>query len=266
MNPSLNATQTVIPRRSFLKATALTALTAPYIVPSSVFGTSPPSNRITVGCVGVGNQGLPNLQRFLKQDDCQVLAVCDVNRGSNGYKGPADLRGREPAKQEVERFYAEKNAVSQYKGCDAYNDFRELLTRIDIDAVMFCARSLARTDDDCGRQSGQRHLLRKAARTNDRRAAEDDRRSSGQQRILQTGSHERSNPIVRQACGMVRNGEIGDVKRVVTNVGRHNKVGPGPGLAADARARWVRLRIVARPSAGSPVSQRSLLVQFPFQL
>src|SRR6266576_2361008 len=132
-----NAADAGISRRDFVKsAAAAAALAAPYFVPASVFGAAAPSNRINVGCIGVGNQGFPNLQRFLKQNDCQVLAVCDVNRGSHGYKDPADLRGREPAKQEVERFYADKNSVSQYNGCDAYNDFRDVLARADIDALM----------------------------------------------------------------------------------------------------------------------------------
>src|SRR4051794_3340610 len=113
-----------ISRRDFVKsAAAATVLAAPYFVPASVFGAAAPSNRINVGCIGVGNQGFPNLLRFLKQKDCQVVAVCDVNRGSHGYKEPGDFYGREPAKKEVERYYAEKNKTSKYKGCEAYNDF-----------------------------------------------------------------------------------------------------------------------------------------------
>ena len=220
-----------VSRRSFLKTTAaVTTLAAPYYVPASVFGASAPSDRIAVGCIGVGNQGLPNLQRFLKFDDCQVLAVCDVNRGSNGYKEPSDLRGREPAKQEVERHYAEKRGRGQYKGCHAYNDFRELLARADIDAVMIAtpdhwhepmtiAAAAAGKDIYCekplGLTIGGQQKMVEAVRKH--------------QRILQTGNHERSNPIVRKACELVRSGAIGEVKRVICHVGRHNKVGPGPG-------------------------------------
>src|SRR5262245_57799893 len=104
-----NMTKSEISRRDFVKsAAAATALAAPYFVPASVMGAAAPSNRINVGCIGVGNQGFPNLQRFLKQKDCQVVAVCDVNRGSHGYKEPDDFYGREPAKKEVEQFYAKK--------------------------------------------------------------------------------------------------------------------------------------------------------------
>ena len=134
------------------------------------------SNRINVACIGVGNQGFPNLQRFLKFDDCQVVAVCDVNRGSNGYKDPSDIRGREPAKQEVEKHYAAKKGVDKYAGCEAYNDFREVLARKDIDAVMVCAaRPLARANLDCRCRSGQGHLLRKTVRPDDWRSTESDR-------------------------------------------------------------------------------------------
>src|SRR3954462_11300975 len=117
------AASSEISRRDFVKsAAAAGALAPPYFVPASVFGAAAPSNRINVGCIGVGNQGFPNLLRFLKQKDCQVVAVCDVNRGSHGYKEPSDFYGRGPAKQTVERHYAEKKNAGQYKGCAAYND------------------------------------------------------------------------------------------------------------------------------------------------
>ncbi|MEM7317151.1 MAG: Gfo/Idh/MocA family oxidoreductase [Planctomycetota bacterium] len=52
--------------------------------------------------------------------------------------------------------------------------------------------------------------------------------------VFQTGSHERSNPNVQQACQLVLDGKIGEVKRVITHVGKHNKVGPGPGWKPTA--------------------------------
>jgi len=48
-------------------------------------------------------------------------------------------------------------------------------------------------------------------------------------RVFQTGSHERSNPQTRRACELVRNGKIGQLNKITTFVGKHNKVGPGPG-------------------------------------
>jgi predicted dehydrogenase len=255
-----------ISRRGFLKTTAaVTALAAPYVVPSSVFGAKAPSNRINVGCIGVGNQGFPNLLRFLKQSDVQLVAVCDVNRGSHGYKEPGDFYGREPAKQEVERHYAKQKNVTSYKGCDAYNDFRELLARDDIDAVMLAppdhwhepmtiAAAEAGKDIYCekplGRTIGGQQKMIEAVRKNER--------------ILQTGNHERSNPLVRQACELVRSGAIGDVKRVIAHVGRHNKVGPGPGWKEMPVPEGFDYALWLGPAPEAPYHEDRCLYNFRF--
>ena len=90
-------------RRQFLRRTvagsvALAGL--PQIVPSSVLGlngATAPSNRITVGIIGTGNQGTNDMKQFLRDDRVQVVAVCDVNK-----RGPGDwnggIAGRDPAK------------------------------------------------------------------------------------------------------------------------------------------------------------------------
>lgn len=69
---------------------------------------------------------------------CQILAVCDVNEGSAGYKDPKKLYRREPARKEVEDYYAKQTDFGTYKGCDAYNDFRTLSCD-DIDAVVIAS-------------------------------------------------------------------------------------------------------------------------------
>src|SRR5829696_2228813 len=96
-------------RRTFIKAAAC-AIAAPAIVPHSMFGANAPSNRINVGFIGLGNQSKVDLPAFLKNDDVQILAVCDVNTGSTGYKNPKDFLGREPGKQRVESYYADKKS------------------------------------------------------------------------------------------------------------------------------------------------------------
>ena len=69
---------TLIHRRTALKA-ILASATAPAFVPARLFGENAPSKRITLGCVGMGGQGVhANLNSFLNQEDAQVLAVCDV--------------------------------------------------------------------------------------------------------------------------------------------------------------------------------------------
>src|SRR5215210_8493039 len=92
-------------RRAFIKAAAY-AIAAPTIVPRSVFGANAPSNRINIGFIGLGNQSKVDLPAFLTCDDVQIVAVCDVNKASGGYKDPKDFLGREPGKQRVEAYYA----------------------------------------------------------------------------------------------------------------------------------------------------------------
>ena len=253
-------------RRDFIRAgAAATALSAPYIVPASVFGAQAPSNRINVACIGTGNQGFLDLKLFMGHDDCQVVAVCDVNRGSGRYKNDDDIRGREPAKQLVEDYYAKQKKLDSYKGCDAYNDFREVLGRNDVDAVvivtpdhwhdvMTVAAAEAGKDIYCEKPlgltiGGQQQMI-KAVRKNNC--------------VLQTGSHERSNPYARAACEFVRSGAIGKVRRVVCNVGRHNKVGPGPGWSAMDVPEGFDYDMWLGPAPDAPYHEDRCLYRFRF--
>ena len=118
-----------IARRVFLKGMLATGA-APYFVPASALGADgrpAPSNRIAMGFVGVGGQGSGDMGGFLGFPEVQAVAVCDV-----------DHNHRSNAQQRVEQRYAAAKAAGTFKGCAAYNDFRELVTRPDIDAV-FCA-------------------------------------------------------------------------------------------------------------------------------
>jgi predicted dehydrogenase len=255
-----------ISRREFVKRTAAAAaLAAPYVVPASVFGANAPSNRVNVGCIGVGNQGYFNLPKFLSQPLCQVVAVCDVNRGSDGYKEPSDVRGRQPAKQLVEEHYGKQTGIGRYKGCDTYNDFREVLARDDIDAVMVAtpdhwheavtiAAAEAGKDIYCEKPLGltiaaQQRMIAAVRK---------------HQRILQAGTHERSNPIVRKACELVRAGAIGEVKRVVAHVGRHNKVGPGPGWQPMPVPDGLDYALWLGPAPDAPYHKDRCLYNFRF--
>ena len=121
-------------RRQFARNLA-TGITLPCLVPATVFGADAPSNRITVGCIGTGNQGFNILRQFLKHSNAQVVAVCDVNRASYGYRDEKQFCGREPAQKLVNEHYAQATQSGQYKGCAAYHDFRELVARDDIDAI-----------------------------------------------------------------------------------------------------------------------------------
>lgn len=101
------------------------AFALPDIVPSYLLGNKSPANRINIAVIGIGRQTLsPNIPQFLKSENAQIIAVCDVDswRLDNGQK-------------QVNDYYSQQKG-SNYKGCDAYSDFREVLLRKDIDAVM----------------------------------------------------------------------------------------------------------------------------------
>ncbi|MBN2325970.1 MAG: Gfo/Idh/MocA family oxidoreductase [Candidatus Omnitrophica bacterium] len=134
-------------RRRFLKKTiAASTLT---IMPSHVlsgFGRTAPNDKTTLACIGVGGRGYQNLRTFLRFDEIQIVSVCDVNRESDGYISwdweqgrETKISGREPSRRTVDEFYAEQNNLGQYKACSAYSDYRELLEKEDVDAVMVAA-------------------------------------------------------------------------------------------------------------------------------
>jgi predicted dehydrogenase len=257
--------RTALSRRSFLKSTAAIGAVAPYYVPASVFGSSAPSNRINLACIGVGNQGYAVMQRFLKYADCQVVAVCDVNAGSHGYRDADQFRGREPAKQEVERHYAEEKGTTKYKGCDSYTDYREVLARNDVDAVLIASPDhwhdiMVITAAEAGKDiycekplgltiAGQQKMVAAVRKHN---------------RILQTGSMERSNAVIRRVCELVRGGAIGEVKRVLCHVARHNKVGPGPGWQPMPVPAGFDYNLWLGPAPDAPYHQDRCLYRFRF--
>jgi hypothetical protein len=117
-----------LPRRAFLSRTAAAAaaLAGPAIVPSRVLSASAPSSRVHVGLVGMGRQMTkPNLPQFLARPDVQVVAVCDV-----------DAWRLEQAQKVVETHYGAAAGKDGWRGCTAHRDFREVLAREDVDAVM----------------------------------------------------------------------------------------------------------------------------------
>ena len=188
-----------ISRRRFLAAAGL-AVAAPVIVPSSVLGAdgaTAPSNRITMASVGWGMQGPGNTGSFMNQKDCQVVAVCDLD------------------KNHLERAANSVNGHYKNQDCKTYHDYREMLARKDIDAVMLAvpdnwhallAVEAARNKKDIygekplARTIVEQQAIVKAVQTN--------------QRIWQTGSWQRSERDFHYACEIVRNGLIGKVKTV----------------------------------------------------
>jgi predicted dehydrogenase len=191
----------------------------PYIVSSSALGQAgrpAASDRIVMGCIGVGSQGTGNMRGFLGKRVVQVVAVCDV-----------DKKHRERAKKLVDEKYGNSD-------CKMYLDFRDVIERKDIDAL-----SLALPDQwhsipaIMGARAGKDIYGEKPlARTiREGRAICDAMHRYG--RIWQTGSWQRSVGHFRKACELVRNGRIGKVDKVEVGLptgggGGNNPVQPVP--------------------------------------
>jgi predicted dehydrogenase len=190
-------------RRDFLK-TASAAVAAPYIITSTALGSAdraPASDRIVMGGIGIGNMGRGDQGAFLGRGDVQYVAVCDVRRGV-----------REGAKGSVDGKYGNSD-------CQAYNDFRELLARDDIDAVHIATPDhwhaimvieACRAGKDVYCQKPETRTLREgplmveAARRYSRVV------SGGSQRVLED---------YRETVNKCWGGEIGTVKSINVNVG-----------------------------------------------
>ncbi len=214
-------------RRQFLKSAAGAAVGitgVPYFVCSSALGRTAgavaASNRITLGCIGMGGQGTWDMCGFLEHADVQVVAVCDVNKESNDYDTlyqfpGSSTAGREPARLRVEKHYAERLPAGTYKGCDAYSDFRELLAREDIDSVLIALPDhwhaiVAVTAIKAGKDVYAEKPL--AYTIAEGRAICNAVKRYGV--VWQTGSQQRSDYKFRRACELVRNGRIGKVNTV----------------------------------------------------
>ena len=208
----------LLDRRQFLAAGAAVAVAAPNLIPASALGRdghAPPSERIGMGFIGLGGQGTGHLLGgawtyvpggYIARDDVQVLAVCDVRK-----------ERREQAHQRCNQIYAEKFGQAGYSGVQAYNDFREVLARPDIDAVLLALPyHWAALMATMAARSGKDVYCEKPISTTVRegRNLVDTCRRFG--RVYQAGMQQRSeyDGKFRLACDLVRNGRIGQLKEV----------------------------------------------------
>jgi len=193
-------------RRQFLKRAAAAAActtAAPYVVTSGALGagTIPPaSERITLGHIGVGGQGSGLVEYgFLPLDDAQCVAVCD----------PFESRRDNIAKRIDER-YAKRIGMGSYKGCAKYNDFRKLLARDDIDAVVVATPDHWHVPISMAAvRAGKDLYVEKPLGLSlaEDRAVRDAVNRFGN--VFQYGTQQRSSRAFRFACELVRNGRIG---------------------------------------------------------
>ena len=201
-------------RREFLKRTALcgSAAAFPNLIPASARGADSavtPNNRINVAMIGTGRQVFyANLPWFLWSEDVQVVAVCDV-----------DAWRMEQAKKKVEASYANKKPGTTYKGCATYRDFREVLARKDVDAVMIStpdhwhacmAIAAAKVGKDIALEKPISLSVEQG------RAIADAVKKH--KVVCRTDTEVRSQRWFQRLCEVVRNRRIGEVKRVLVGV------------------------------------------------
>lgn len=184
-------------RRRFLTASAAAA---PLIVSGRVLGRDgapPPSGRVRLACIGTGGMGMGNLNSFLQDGRVQVVAVCDVDRTH-----------REQARE-----------AAGLKPGDAYHDFRDVLAREDVDAVMNATPDhwhavIATAAAAAGKDLYSEKPL--ASGIVDSRAVV--AAVEKYKRVLQCGTWRRSGMKTRLACEWVRNGYIGDIRVIEVGV------------------------------------------------
>jgi hypothetical protein len=208
-------------RRDFLRrtSTVLTAVfAAPAIIPASALGRAgamSPSERITMGFIGVGGQGGGHLLGgawtyvaggYAGRKDVQVLAVCDVWRDR-----------REKACKKVNDHYNEVYGKGGYESCEAYTDFRRVLDRSDIDAVLIATPAhWHATMAAMAAAAGKDVYCEKptAVTVSESQAMLGAVRRYG--RVYQAGTQQRSeyDGKFRRACEFVRSGRIGKLQAI----------------------------------------------------
>jgi predicted dehydrogenase len=196
-----------ISRRRFLKGTAAGVMASPLIVSASALGKEgqlPPSERITIGIFGVGNRGSGSIQAMRPLPDHQILAIAEARRDR-----------AERALGVVNEMYANRVNQADYKACQIYADFQEVLLRDDIDAIWctvpdhwhgpMMSRIIKAGKDIYGEKSLTRYIaqgieLRKLVRQYGT--------------VFQTGTQQRSDSRFRKACELARNGYLGKIHTV----------------------------------------------------
>ena len=194
-------------RRSFIKNTAIGAAGAiamPTILPSNVFGNPAPSNRITVAMIGCGRQTVqPNIPQLLGSKNAQIVAVCDL-----------DSWRLDNAQKQVNDYYSKEKGI-RYNGCKRYDDFREIMRRRDIDAVMIATPDHWHVPVAIEAARAGKHIsLEKPISTcigHGRKLVEALKKSKV---ITRNDSEFRTLPEFTRAVELVRNGRIGKIERI----------------------------------------------------
>jgi predicted dehydrogenase len=214
-------------RRNFLKTLAAGVVTGfPAIVPSSALGKDgyvAPSERIVFGSIGVGRQGSGDMKGFLAQPDVRMAAICDVQQAT-----------RERSQATVNRHYDDTQ-------CATYNDYRELLARSDIDAVMIATGERWHPLIAIAAANHSKHMYCEKPMGLSVAECKAVRETVNRNNVsFQFGTQQRSSFNYRHAVELVRNGRIGELKTIMVGTvhGPHDKLygipkEPPPGFDYD---------------------------------
>ena len=188
-------------RRRFLQSSAVAGV--PFILPSGILSAKiKPNDKISVGFIGMGIQNRGLQRRFMgdKNVVCVAVSDCDTTR-------------RNAARDAANKRY-------QNKDCKAYNNYREIVARDDIDAVCIATPDhwhAIQTVEAVN--SGKDVYCEKPLTHNVHESIEVMNAVKKNKAVLQTGSMQRSSREFRVACELVRNGIIGKVERTAVNIG-----------------------------------------------
>lgn len=227
-----------ISRRRFVNSTAVASLGFT-IVPRHVLGGVgfiPPSDKLTIGYIGCGTQGLREMIPLIANPKVQIVAVCDPNKATTDYvdwsqyglrdsirKALGDSSwgenlngipgGRDFGQELVEKYYAKQSG--KYKGCASYEDYRELLAKEkDVDALrVMTPDHLHAAISIAGMKQGKHIVMHKpiANRIYESRLTIDTARSTGVSTHLLAWSRQAGNDIVKK---WIDDGAIGTLKEI----------------------------------------------------
>jgi predicted dehydrogenase len=175
------------------------------------------SERISVGVIGLGSRGFNLIDDFLKRPDCQIVAVCDVDRHHHRDQpwGKGRAFGCGAAERHISDAYAKRKSGTAHSGLHVSTDYRELIARTDIDAVVVatpdhwhaaCTFAALQAGKDVYCEKPVTHLFAEG-----QAIVSEVRRQNA---VFQTGSQQRSDRLFQKVVELTRNGVLGDVTSV----------------------------------------------------
>ncbi|MBI5382980.1 MAG: Gfo/Idh/MocA family oxidoreductase [Opitutae bacterium] len=213
---SLNSTDSRgvsgLSRRAALKhglAGILTCAVAPGFLRAALAGNAAPNNRLNVALIGNGLICGSHYNALIGRDDCRIVAVCDVARGK-----------AEKLAERIIKHYSGAKETSGAPAVGVYQYFEEVLARPDIDAVFVCTPDHWHAPISCAAMRAGKDVYCEKPLTLTVREGRTLVRTARQYgRVLQTGTQQRSEATFRRAAEIVRNGLLGEIKRIRTRLG-----------------------------------------------